>query len=287
MIPISASRRSKARNIASRCVWLSLFALAFSLFTGCDRDSNGESEEESGDSSQVADSTAEEDPEVPVFTGEVERLLRMEGVAGYEKPSMAEFGDACLAGQVPTEPQHSFIVEEPTSFEFLARGEDDDISLVIDGPGGPYCNDDYDGLDAGMQLELEPGDYSVFVGTYSDQPIDPTPNYTFVIKDPSESEPRHPVLTLLDARLDELIQTAGPAQKEQFERLRVIVNSLDQPRGSALKIESVDRLKRLFANMNVTEAEQEELDALIQRLEDESNEEKSRDASGTDSGGSE
>lgn len=254
---------------SSRAIILIALLLLGSSFAGCDktdRDSTGPNSAATGTSGESEDVDASRQA-IPAFTGTVPRLMRYEGVAGYDEPSMAAFGDACIAGQVPKDPQHTFRVEELTAIEFRVQGEDDDLSLVIEGPGGPYCNDDYDGLDAGMQLELQPGEYSVYVGTYSDEPLDPTPAYTFVISDPEGSLPRNPVLSLLDTRLDELIETSESGQKSQLERLQVLLRGIGQRRGRAIEVQSVEDLKRMLNALNLDEAERTEMNALIERLE--------------------
>lgn len=272
--PAKSDRRAASVQADTlRAAILFVMLLLATSVAGCDK-KGADSDETTADRSNESEEAGVDDASlqtIPTFTGTVPQVLRFEGEAGYDEPSMAAFGDACLAGQVPKDPQHTFRVEAVTAIEFLVQGEDDDLSLVIGGPGGPHCNDDYNGLDAGMQLELQPGEYSVYIGTYSDEPLDPTPAYTLVIRDPAGSEPRHPVLSLLDTRLDELIQTAEPTQKAQLERLQIMLHGIGQQRGHAIEIQSVDDLKRMLNGMNLDDAERTEVDALIERLESEAN----------------
>lgn len=264
----SPLHRARTARLALCCV--AALALVMSG-TGCDKRSDETGDGQTASRADAAKPSNQGDTEsdaIPTFDGEVPRALRVQGVAGYDEPSMAAFGDACIAGQVPRQPQHTFRVASTTDISFLVRGGDDDLSLVITGPGGPYCNDDYDGLDPGFRLELEPGEYAVYVGTYGDQPIDPTPDYTLNIRKPGTEEPRNPVLNLLDARLSELIETAQPAQREQFQRIQVMLQSLDHPRGRSLKAESVDELRELLGGMHLSESERGDIDALIERLSD-------------------
>jgi hypothetical protein len=70
------------------------------------------------------------------------------------------------AGMIPARPGHRLVVTSPTAVR-LAVESTADTTLVVQGPGGPYCNDDSVGFNPGLSLTLEPGQYDVFVGTYS------------------------------------------------------------------------------------------------------------------------
>jgi hypothetical protein len=40
-----------------------------------------------------------------------------------------------------------------------------DTTLVVKGPGGTWCNDDFQGKNAGLDGQWQPGEYRVWVGT--------------------------------------------------------------------------------------------------------------------------
>ncbi|MHC5833095.1 MAG: hypothetical protein ACYT04_98205, partial [Nostoc sp.] len=42
----------------------------------------------------------------------------------------------------------------------------EDTTIIIKGPGGTWCNDDFDGKNAGMIGEWLAGSYQIWVGSY-------------------------------------------------------------------------------------------------------------------------
>lgn len=98
------------------------------------------------------------------FAGSVETPRSSAGVAGASRDAARSFGAACV-GWLPDAAQHTLRLQEETALRVRAEGaHDDDLVLVLTGKNGTLCNDDYDGVAPGMQVRLEPGDYSVFVG---------------------------------------------------------------------------------------------------------------------------
>ena len=53
-----------------------------------------------------------------------------------------------------------------STYEISVRA-DGDTTLVVDGPGGPFCNDDFDDFDPAIHELFEPGRYEVYVGSYN------------------------------------------------------------------------------------------------------------------------
>lgn len=68
-------------------------------------------------------------------------------------------------GFIALEPTLRFELEEALTFRLSLRSPID-TTLVIMGPGGPYCDDDTVGLDPAIEAHWEPGLYEVFVGSY-------------------------------------------------------------------------------------------------------------------------
>jgi hypothetical protein len=63
-------------------------------------------------------------------------------------------------------PDHS--LELTNKFEYLKLQiqSPEDTTLVIKGPGGSWCNDDFDGKNPGIVGEWLPGTYKIWVGVY-------------------------------------------------------------------------------------------------------------------------
>jgi hypothetical protein len=96
----------------------------------------------------------------------------LEGVAGGNQPAKDIAGaaetptGACL-GFVDGQPNHS--LELKAFFNYLSIVADGsvDTTIVIKGPGGTWCNDDYQGKNAGVSGQWLPGSYNIWVGDYN------------------------------------------------------------------------------------------------------------------------
>ncbi|MBN1944117.1 MAG: hypothetical protein JW797_00520 [Bradymonadales bacterium] len=110
-------------------------------------------------------------PEVPAPAGQTFALapnfvpITQNGRSGGNIDASTLYGSECL-GNIASSPDHTFTVSEPVSAAFAVTSEAD-TTLVIVGPGGPFCNDDMLGLNPGLTAQLQPGSYQLFVGNYS------------------------------------------------------------------------------------------------------------------------
>ncbi|MDB9523974.1 hypothetical protein PN480_18785, partial [Dolichospermum circinale CS-1225] len=43
-----------------------------------------------------------------------------------------------------------------------------DTTMIIKGPGGTWCNDDFDGNNPGVVGEWLPGTYQIWIGSYKE-----------------------------------------------------------------------------------------------------------------------
>ncbi|WP_413200658.1 hypothetical protein [Nostoc piscinale] len=70
-------------------------------------------------------------------------------------------------GFVDAAPDHT--LELKTRFDYLRLQvqSPQDVTLIVKGPGGTWCNDDFEGKNAGMSGEWLPGNYQVWVGSYN------------------------------------------------------------------------------------------------------------------------
>lgn len=92
-------------------------------------------------------------------------LQTVAGTSETRVPAGDFFGTTCY-GTIPTAPSYRLIVPEGAMVEAIARTTDSsDLVMVVTGPAGTFCNDDYSGLDPGVRRWLTAGEYSVFVGT--------------------------------------------------------------------------------------------------------------------------
>jgi hypothetical protein len=72
---------------------------------------------------------------------------------------------ACV-GFMTDQPDHN--LELKAFFKYLAVSVQsrEDTTIVVKGPGGIWCNDDYDGKNAGVSGEWLPGNYQIWVGSF-------------------------------------------------------------------------------------------------------------------------
>jgi hypothetical protein len=77
--------------------------------------------------------------------------------------------------ETPTGPCQGFFDQKPdhtleltSNFEYLKLQVQapEDTTLIVNGPGGSWCNDDLDGKNPGIVGEWLPGKYKVWVGSY-------------------------------------------------------------------------------------------------------------------------
>jgi hypothetical protein len=98
--------------------------------------------------------------------------LTVRGMSGGSVPGSQ------VAGKVetpPTGPCTGFVDEAPdhtlnlqSKFDYLKIQvqSPQDTTILIKGPGGTWCNDDFDGKNAGIVGEWLPGTYQIWVGSY-------------------------------------------------------------------------------------------------------------------------
>lgn len=95
---------------------------------------------------------------------------QIEGDIIGRKPA-SEFGATC-AGFIGDAPTFAFDIEgdEPVEMAISVLNSGGiDTTLVLDGPGGPYCDDDSGGATLPrLRAELPPGSYTVYIGSYSE-----------------------------------------------------------------------------------------------------------------------
>jgi hypothetical protein len=70
------------------------------------------------------------------------------------------------SGFMADQPDH--VLDLKAFFQYLSVSAQspEDTTIVVKGPGGIWCNDDYDGKNAGVSGQWLPGLYQIWVGSF-------------------------------------------------------------------------------------------------------------------------
>jgi hypothetical protein len=87
-------------------------------------------------------------------------------IPAREIAGKSETPTGACTGYFDEEPDHT--VELTSKFEYLRLQvqSPEDTTLIVTGPGGVWCNDDFDGKNPGMIGEWLPGTYYIWIGSY-------------------------------------------------------------------------------------------------------------------------
>ncbi|MCC5636166.1 hypothetical protein LC593_09900 [Nostoc sp. CHAB 5844] len=69
-------------------------------------------------------------------------------------------------GFVDEAPDHTLALTTKFDYLKLQVQSPQDVTMIVKGPGGTWCNDDFDGKNPGMSGEWLPGNYQIWVGSY-------------------------------------------------------------------------------------------------------------------------
>jgi hypothetical protein len=115
-----------------------------------------------------AQSTYEDATLSPGFAPDPKQL---KGTGGGTSPAReiaarADTPTGECVGFAADQPGHT--LELKAFFKYLAVSaqSQEDTTIVIKGPGGTWCNDDYDGKNAGVSGQWLPGTYQIWVGSF-------------------------------------------------------------------------------------------------------------------------
>ena len=115
-----------------------------------------------------AQSTAENATLSPGFSPDPKQLKGTGGgaISARDIAGRADTPTGGCSGFVAAQPEH--ILELKAFFKYLAVLVQslEDTTIVVKGPGGTWCNDDYDGKNAGVSGQWLPGTYQVWVGSF-------------------------------------------------------------------------------------------------------------------------
>lgn len=76
-------------------------------------------------------------------------------------------------GMINTLPSHRIYLQDFFESLRLRVLSEDDTTIMIRGPGGTWCNDDYDGRNAGIAGQWLAGTYEIWVGSYDQTTFSP------------------------------------------------------------------------------------------------------------------
>ncbi|MEI6442465.1 MAG: hypothetical protein WCO29_04910 [Nostocales cyanobacterium ELA583] len=82
-------------------------------------------------------------------------------VAGKDKTATGP-----CSGFMDKEPDHTLVLTSRVDHLKLVVKSPQDTTLIIQGPGGTWCNDDLDGKNPGIVGEWLKGTYQIWVGSY-------------------------------------------------------------------------------------------------------------------------
>jgi hypothetical protein len=108
--------------------------------------------------------------------------LTLRGISGGPllAPDLAERSDTptgpCV-GFVDEEPDHTMVLDDFFDYLSLQIQSTEDTTLVVRGPGGTWCNDDYTNMNPGIAGQWLSGTYQIWVGSYQEDQY-----YPYVIR---------------------------------------------------------------------------------------------------------
>jgi len=97
----------------------------------------------------------------------------LRGVAGGEETAIAisdreQTPTGACAGFINTLPNHRLTLDQVFYSLRVRVKSEGDTTIIIRGPGGVWCNDDYDGSNAGIAGQWLAGNYEIWVGAYTE-----------------------------------------------------------------------------------------------------------------------
>ena len=69
-------------------------------------------------------------------------------------------------GFVKKKPNHILVLSSFFEFLKIEVNSSSDTSIIIEGPGGVWCNDDFHGINPVIEGQWQPGNYKIWIGSY-------------------------------------------------------------------------------------------------------------------------
>lgn len=88
-------------------------------------------------------------------------------VVASEMSARTETLTGACVGFIDEQPDHRMLLTEYFNYLSLQVESSEDTTLVVRGPGGTWCNDDYLGPNPAIAGQWLSGTYEIWVGSYS------------------------------------------------------------------------------------------------------------------------
>ncbi len=94
-------------------------------------------------------------------------------LAASDLTGRAETATGPCSGFIDQQPDHRMVLTQFFNFLSLQIQSNEDTTLVIRGPGGTWCNNDYSGQNPGIAGQWLSGTYEIWVGSHSNNAFHP------------------------------------------------------------------------------------------------------------------
>lgn len=103
----------------------------------------------------------------PAFSPDPQTLRGISGgpMVASDLTGRAETATGPCTGFIDQQPDHRMMLTQYFNYLSLQVQSSDDTTLVIRGPGGTWCNDDFSGKNPGMVGQWLSGTYDIWVGS--------------------------------------------------------------------------------------------------------------------------
>jgi hypothetical protein len=88
-------------------------------------------------------------------------------IPGSEVAGRGETATGPCTGFVDEKPDHTLVLTSKFDYLKLKIQSPEDTTLIVSGPGGSWCNDEFEGKNPGIIGEWLPGAYRIWVGSYN------------------------------------------------------------------------------------------------------------------------
>ncbi|HEY9658232.1 MAG TPA: hypothetical protein V6C65_07255, partial [Allocoleopsis sp.] len=111
----------------------------------------------------------------PNFTPDPTTVRGISGgnAAAADLAGRAETATGACNGFVDQQPDHTMVLTQYFQYLSLQVQSPDDTTLIVKGPGGTWCNDDYTGQNPGIAGQWLSGTYQIWVGSYAQDKYSP------------------------------------------------------------------------------------------------------------------
>jgi hypothetical protein len=94
-------------------------------------------------------------------------------MSASDMATRTETATGACTGFVDEQPDHTVVLSSVFNFLNIQVESPEDTTLIIRGPGGTWCNDDYTGKNPGIAGQWLSGTYQIWVGSYRQNEYSP------------------------------------------------------------------------------------------------------------------